>query len=45
MQTMNTQHPHDNKEEPSMMPYIVTWVSAIGIFTLLIWVGVWLVQR
>lgn len=44
MQTMKAQN-QDNKETSSMMPYVVTWISAIGIFTLLIWVGVWLVQR
>ena len=44
MHTVKTQSQAD-KETSSMLPYVVTWMSSIGIFALLIWVGVWLMQR
>jgi hypothetical protein len=40
-----THEAHEHSRKPSLTPYVVTWVSAVGIFTLLIWVGVWLVQQ
>ncbi len=44
MQTGKAQNP-DRNENEDMTPYVVTWIFTIGIFTLLLWVGVWLVQQ
>ena len=43
MQTTNAQNQERDKE--GFLPYVVTWLSAVGVFTLLLWVGVWLVKQ
>jgi len=44
MQTSNAQNQEQDKKE-GFLPYVVTWLSAVGLFTLLLWVGVWLVKQ
>lgn len=45
MPTTNAQIPPKKEEEESIMPYVVTWAMAIGVFTLLIYVGVWAIKQ
>ena len=42
---MPTNPPINDKNNSSTLPYIVAWFAAIAIFTVLVWVGVWLMQR
>jgi len=40
---MPTNPPINDKN--NTLPYIITWFAAIAIFTVLVWAGVWLMQR